>query len=268
MRPPVTYYGGKQRMLHYLLALVPPHRTYVEAFAGGASLFWGKAPSKMEVLNDMNGNIANFYTIMKTRFEELRTKVECTLHDEYTHRQACQIYRKPEDHDELTRAWAFWTAANMSYAHEVGGSFQWSRNKKDSWHPPVKTHNKRNNFKKYTSRLEHTLIFNKDALKVIEKLDDPETFFYLDPPYVGANQGHYDGYKQEDFTAMIDQLASIKGKFLLSSYQNDYLTKVTNQQGWHTEAIEMRLGVVVGQKKTEVLTWNYDFNLPTQQSLF
>lgn len=41
-----------------------------------------------------------------------------------------------------------------------------------------------------------------------------------------------------------------------------------HRQGWHTEAIEMRLGVVVGQKKTEVLTWNYDLKLPAQTSLF
>lgn len=268
MRPPITYYGGKQNMLQHLLPLIPAHETYVEPFAGGAALFWRKKPSKMEVLNDINGNIANFYRIMQTRFEELQPLIETTLHDEYTHRQAKEIYRNPEGYDEVTRAWALWVAANMSYAHEVGGSFQWSRNKKDRWIPPVKTNNKRNKFKIYAGRLDRVLIFNRDVLKVISDLDAPHTFFYLDPPYVGANQGHYDGYTQDDFNSLIAQLVSLQGKFLLSSYENEYLKDVTTQMGWNQQYLEMRLGVVVGQKKTEVLTWNYDQNLPVQQSLF
>jgi DNA adenine methylase len=48
----------------------------------------------------------------------------------------------------------------------------------------------------------------------------PDAFFYLDPPYVGAAQGHYDGYTQEDFDILLKLLESLKGKFLLSSYRN------------------------------------------------
>lgn len=268
MRPPITYYGGKQNMLPHLLPLVPPHETYVEPFAGGAALFWAKEPSKMEVLNDINGNIANFYRIIKTRFEELRELIETTLHDEYTHRQAKAIYRDPESADELTRAWALWVSANMSFGHEVGGSFQWSRNKRDRWTPPVKTANKRAKFKQYAYRLEKVLIFNRDVLEVIDKLDDEHVFFYLDPPYVNANQGHYKGYTQEDFSALIDRLTTLKGKFLLSSYENDYLEQITSLQGWEHKKLEMRCGVALGKKKTEVLTWNYDMNLFGQTSLF
>jgi DNA adenine methylase len=51
----------------------------------------------------------------------------------------------------------------------------------------------------------------------------PEAFFHLDPPYVGADQGHYDGYTQEDFDTLLKLLETLNGKFLLSSYRNKSL---------------------------------------------
>lgn len=48
---PFTYYGGKQTMLRHIMNILPPHKTYVEPFAGGASVFWNKRPAEVEVLN-------------------------------------------------------------------------------------------------------------------------------------------------------------------------------------------------------------------------
>jgi DNA adenine methylase len=59
----------------------------------------------------------------------------------------------------------------------------------------------------------------------------PDGFFYLDPPYVGANQGHYDGYTQEDFDALLITLESLKDKFLLSSYRNKALVEYADRNG-------------------------------------
>lgn len=49
--------GGKTRLLPHLLPLVAQasHRTYVEAFAGGAALLFAREPARAEVLNDCHG---------------------------------------------------------------------------------------------------------------------------------------------------------------------------------------------------------------------
>jgi len=54
MRPPITYYGGKQSMVKEILPLIPEHNSYVEAFVGGGAIFWNKPPSKLETINDRN----------------------------------------------------------------------------------------------------------------------------------------------------------------------------------------------------------------------
>jgi DNA adenine methylase len=63
-----------------------------------------------------------------------------------------------------------------------------------------------------------------DVLRIIKSRDVPDDFFYLDPPYGGTDQGHYDGYTQEDFDLLLKMLETLKGKFLLSSYRNKNLT--------------------------------------------
>jgi len=83
-------------------------------------------------------------------------------------------------------------------------------------------------------------------------------FFYCDPPYVGARQGHYAGYNQEDFSLLLKVLAKLQGKFLLSSYKNEELFQMTSDLGWKSKKIEQRLGVSGGiGRKEEILTWNY-----------
>jgi DNA adenine methylase len=84
-------------------------------------------------------------------------------------------------------------------------------------------------------------------------------FFYVDPPYVDSNQGHYGGYTQEHFNSLLDLLSKVQGKFLLSSYPNTALSDYSKNSNWTTKNIEMSLSAsqVSGRKKIEVLTSNF-----------
>src|SRR5437773_12135675 len=68
---PISYIGGKNRLANRIISLLPEHTTYVEPFAGGAQVFFHKQPSKVEVLNDLNGDIVNFFRICQWHHEEL-----------------------------------------------------------------------------------------------------------------------------------------------------------------------------------------------------
>ena len=68
-------------------------------------------------------------------------------------------------------------------------------------------------------RLKHVQVDNRDALQVIKSTDREDTFFYIDPPYVGRDQGCYDGYTIDNFKSLVELLQNIKGKFILSHYE-------------------------------------------------
>src|SRR5260370_41647034 len=71
MTGPLSYIGGKNRLAKLLISLFPKHKTYVEAFAGGAQVLFHKEPSAVEVLNDLDGEIVNFFRVCQWHYEEL-----------------------------------------------------------------------------------------------------------------------------------------------------------------------------------------------------
>ena len=60
-KTPISYYGGKQKLLSTILTKIPEHTLYCEPFLGGAAIFFGKQPSEIEVINDTNKEMMNFY---------------------------------------------------------------------------------------------------------------------------------------------------------------------------------------------------------------
>lgn len=256
MKTPISYYGGKQSMLKHILPLIPKHDTYVEPFFGGGAVFWAKEPSKAEVINDYNANVVNFYRELKTNFNELNESIQATPYCRDTYRNAKLIYENPYLFTPVTRAWAFWVCTTQGFSNKIGS---WRASQPRDKEAQLNC-NKKEQFKEELSlRLKTVQIENIDALYLIKRLDSPSTFFYLDPPYVDSNQGHYGGYTQEHFTALIDTLANIKGKFLLSSYPNDYLQQARSRNGWNTADKDMHLSASRGgaKRKIEALTYNY-----------
>jgi DNA adenine methylase len=260
MKTPITYYGGKQRMVSTILPLIPEHNLYVEPFAGGAAIFFAKPKSPAEVINDINGEVVNFYKVCATRFSELQDLIQSTPHSRMLHSQSATILKDPSAHDELKRAWAFWVQTNMSFSSNMFGGYAYERRGNSV---SKKIANKRDQFtEEIKNRLDRVDIECNDALKVIKFRDTPDTFFYVDPPYFNSDMGHYGGYTDEDFEKLIKALSEVKGKFLLSSYPSEILERLTKKEGWYTYKITKKIAVTAktDKIKTEVLTANYDIN--------
>src|SRR5580658_8448222 len=68
---PLPYIGGKRALAKRIIAIFPKHTTYVEPFAGGAQVFFRKEPSKVEVLNDLDSEVVNFFRVCQQHYEEL-----------------------------------------------------------------------------------------------------------------------------------------------------------------------------------------------------
>lgn len=258
MKTPLTYYGGKQKLCSTILSLIPAHNLYCEPFVGGAAVFFAKEPSAAEVLNDTNKELINFYEVVQNRFVDLEKMIRVTLHSRRLHADASAIYNNPHLFDEVKRAWAFWVLSVQSFSSIIDGT--WGYDKKDNT-TTSKITNKRNQFTDEVAiRLQNVQIECADAVYIIGSRDSANAFFYCDPPYFNSNCGHYDGYTEVDFDALLRCLSGIKGKFLLSSYPSDLLAKYAKEYGWWVQTVDQRVSVNkgYGKKKTEVLTGNYE----------
>jgi DNA adenine methylase len=269
MKTPLTYYGGKQQLVSTILPLIPKHTTYCEPFLGGGAIFFSKPPSTHEVINDTNRELINFYEVVQRDYVALEKEIQISLHSRDLHRKAHVIYNNPDMFDKIKRAWAVWVTAAQSFGSMLDGSYGYDHTGQTS----VKVMNKRESFTlQYAVRLQKVDIECTDALRIIRSRDTKDTFFYCDPPYVGSDCGHYDGYTIEDYQMLLECLTNIEGMFLLSSYPSDLLNKFRDEYRWEQRKIEMAMNVNAKTKnrkakKIEVLTANYDLN-QGQQELF
>lgn len=260
LKTPISYYGGKSNMLRHILPLIPEHHTYVEPFFGGGAVFFGKQPSQAEVVNDINHSLITFYKVLKYDFDEIEKLIDETFHSRAQYKSADMEYKAQAQEilDPITCAWAVWTQSNMSFGKIIGGGFGYDRKGSAAY----SIYNRKNRFTEaYQHRLKKVTIESYDVLKVIKAYDAPDAFFYLDPPYVSSDQGHYKGYSSEDFKNLLDACCKMQGKFLLSSYPEDTLMQFRKQHGWKTMDIVKTLAVDGRRKdkkqKTECLTWNF-----------
>jgi DNA adenine methylase len=224
-------------------------------------VFFAKEKSEVEVINDTNTEVINFYKQVQHNFVALDKEITITLHSREAHLKASVIYKYARWFTELQRAWAFWTLASQSFASKIDGSWGYDKKRNTT---SKKVSNKRIRFsEEYAIRLQDIQIECTDALRIIASRDWEEAFFYIDPPYFNSDCGHYKGYTKADFEELLQLLTELKGKFLLSSYPSELLSEYSKKNDWHTIKVPKVVSVAKGKRKpkTEVLTANYPISL-------
>ena len=235
VKPLVSYYGGKQRIaskiVPYLEAI--PHTVRAIPFAGGLGVeFNWPRPSITNndhyriAINDKDEDLINLYRVAREQPEELKRWLELTPYSQAEHRRSIQLLRDAKA-TPLQRAWAIYVNLNCSFAKKKDagwGAAVMGDNQAATWVNRVQS------LGPALERLAGPHIGCEDALKFIKRWDSPQTLFYLDPPYPGADQGHYDGYKLEDFAALCELLDSCQGSYILSNYGQNAEPKSAQQR--------------------------------------
>lgn len=257
MKTPITYYGGKQTMLKYILPLIPEHKIYTEPFCGGAAVLFAKEPVKAEIINDINVNLTNFYWVAKMYYPDLKSEIEKTLHCRDLHAHAGHILKYPTFFSPVQRAWAVWARCKMSFASMLNGTFGYDfkgvvakkvRNAKDEISESL------------CQRLESVTIENRDALDVIRTYDTPDTFHFIDPPYLGTDCAHYAGtFTEYDLERLLILLTKVKGKFMLTSFPLPQISEYAKNNGWTIHRIERTISAskTSRRKQEEWMVCNY-----------
>lgn len=275
MKTPITYYGGKQRLVKTILPMIPPHKVYIEPFFGGGAVFFAKQPSYLEVINDINDNVVTFYRVCQNedQFQELSARIQSTLFSEALFLQAKTIWNGYWPASDVDRAWATWVCCNFSYNSTPYGGWKWDMGTAGA-HSGKVAANKRNAFTDAVfERLKEAQISCRNANDVLIERSSVDAFAYIDPPYIGCNQKHYHGYGDLEFSSLLSILQDhFEGKFLLSTFANDIIYDFAERNGWHIFGKNMPMSVANfrskerggnAKRKVELLVYNYEI-----QSLF
>ena len=257
MKTPISYYGGKQTLLKYILPLIPEHRLYTEAFCGGCAVLFAKEPAECEVINDVNTELVNFYKVAKTEYPALKRLVDSSLHSREEHAHARHINQFPEYFSPVERAWAVWLCTKLGFASMIDGTFGYDRNGTTT----QKLRNAKDQFTEdLCARLDNVTIECEDGTHVIERYDCEDAFHFVDPPYVGTDCGHYNGFfGEEDFRNLLDTLVAVKGKFMLTMFPHPVLEKYADEHGWTIHRIERMITAskVSRRRQQEWIVTNY-----------
>src|ERR1700682_2992531 len=206
---PLPYIGGKNRLATKIISMLPEHTTYVETFAGGAQVLFQKPPSHVEVLNDLDFDIINFFRVCQWHYEELVRYLRYCLISRTLHHLHLQT--NPDTLTDIQRAGRFFYLQKNSFGGLVlKQKFHYGVTQASNYNlqriPEIieQTH----------KRLQRGQIESLPYEQVLEKYDRPTTVFYLDPPY-WERRLYRHNFSEQDFIGLERRLHEVGGRFLL-----------------------------------------------------
>ncbi len=262
---PFGWYGGKFSHLSWLLPLLPECHHYCEPYAGSAAVLLNRDPSAIETYNDLDGEVCNFFRVLRDEKEKLVEAIGLTPFSREEFAIACEF---DADLTPLERARRFYVRARqvrtgLAQRASLG---RWANCKQTSragmsgvvsrWLGAIDM------LPEIAERLIRVQIENRPALDIITLYDSPDTLLYCDPPYIHETRGDTKAYGSEmsddDHAKLATVLNSVAGMVALSNYDCDLIDELYPKSDWHKTVIPERTNHATKGKRTEVLWTNYD----------
>lgn len=218
--PIIPWMGGKRRLAKHILPMIPEHTCYVEPFAGGAAIFFMKPESKVEVINDINGELINLYRVVQNHMEEFIRQFKFAL----ASRQVFEWEQKkvPETLTDIQRAARFYYLQKLAFgAKTTGQNYGTATTSK----PRFNINTIGEDMTEAHIRLNRTNVENMAWDACIKRYDRKHSFFYLDPPY-WQTAGYGNEFPFENYEKMAELANSIKGKIMISINDHPDIRKV------------------------------------------
>ena len=211
MKSPLRWPGGKGWLAEAILTHFAAHKAYVEACCGGAAVFWAKDPadSAAEILNDRDGELINFYSVLHKSGRRLVRQVDSMPYS----RALFDRTRAEGPRGSFARAVRFWYLNRVAFGAKRRGASFGVRVSKGSFVLPAGI---LTDLDATVQRLRGVSFESLDVVRLIDLYDRPDTLFYVDPPFWGLSQGYACRFSAADHERLAAALGAVKGAFLLS----------------------------------------------------
>jgi len=258
------WYGGKFSHLGWLLPLLPKCHHYCEPFAGSAAVLLNRSPSPVETYNDIDGDVVNFFRVLRERSEDLIRACALTPFSREEYYKA--IHGSQMGISDIERARRFFIRARQTRTGlaQTASLGRWANCKDTSrggmsgvvsrWLGGV------DGLGDVAERLLRVQIENRPAVDLINLYDAPNTLFYCDPPYVHSTRGDAKayGFEMDDTQhgSFAEALNGIKGKAAVSGYRCALMDKLF--RGWYRFDAPIKKVHSTKGDRQESLWTNYD----------
>jgi DNA adenine methylase len=248
---PLPYIGGKNRLATKIISLLPEHTTYVEPFAGGAQVLFHKPPSNVEVLNDLDFDVVNFFRVCQWHSEELVRYLRFCFASRRLHE--LHVKSDPATLTDIQRAGRFYYLQKNSFGGLiVKQKFHYGVTQQSNYNPDRIPEV----IEQAHRRLQRVQIECLPYDQILARYDRATTVFYLDPPY-WERRLYRHNFIEQDFIQMELRLRAIKGKFLLSLDDHPEVRRLFHN--WRIVPVDIAYTAQrqVGKRFKELLIMNY-----------
>jgi DNA adenine methylase len=251
---PLPYIGGKSRLATKIIALFPAHTTYVEAFAGGAQILFRKPPSEVEIINDLDYEVVNFFRCCQLHYEELLRYMRFSVASRKWYQ--IMLSTEPATLTDIQRAARFLYLQKNSFGGLViKQHFHYGVTQCSNYNPErlpeviEAAHN----------RLAKVQIESLPYEEVLAKYDRPTTLFFLDPPYWDRKLYKFN-FKEDDFLALAERLRTLTGNFILTLDDHPKVREIFGAFHFSRAEITYTAQQTVGKRFGELLITNFSQN--------
>lgn len=258
------WYGGKFSHLDWLLPLLPRTTHFCDLFGGSAAVLINRSPSPVETYNDIDGEVVNFFKVLRDQKEQLVELIGLTPFSKAEFEYAI---REPVDSmTELERARRFYirarqvrtglaqTASRGRWAHCTLTSRAGMAGAVSRWLGAVE------DLPAIAQRFLRVQIENAPAEEIVCRYDTKDTLFYCDPPYPHSSRGDANAYRYEmtdnAHRRLAKVLRGVEGKVALSGYHCDLMDEMYGD--WRYIEAPEKMCHSVKTPRREVLWINYD----------
>lgn len=249
-KPIIPWIGGKSRLAPHILSRFPAHTCYVEAFCGAAAIFFTKAPSDVEIINDINGELVNLYRVVQHHLEEFIRQFKWAL----TSRQVYEWEQQktPGTLTDIQRAARFYYLQRLSFGGRVEGQTFGTATTSP---PRLNLLRLEEDLSQAHLRLANTTVENLAWDQVVEKYDREHTLCYLDPPYL-ETEGYGVEFGVEQYERMAEVAGTVDASVIISLNDHPEIRRIF--AGLHMESIGIRytVGGGGGSAARELVIWN------------
>lgn len=253
----LNYPGAKWGMAKKIVSMMPPHRSYLEPFFGSGAVLFNKRPSAIETVNDIDGDITNFFKVLREHPEELAEAISLTPYS----RDVFNDAHENRGTESFDRAYRFAIRSRMGHGfktyQKTGFKIDvYARERSycvNCWNTMPER------IFEAAARLKGVQIENRPALDLIHKFNYDNVLIYADPPYLLNTRGGKQYKHEMDEQEHIELLAALKahkGPAIISGYPSDMYDY--ELRGWNT--VHKRSYNQNSDARTEVLWFNFEID--------